>query len=168
MRFAEGYDIKSGIIGTGTDGQIRQFRTQFPQHLVRKFASNEERNIVLGALAEISEKTCIRFVERAGQSDYVSIVRGEPNSGCWSYVGRIGGGQILNLQPGPGPHWHFHGIAAHEMIHALGFYHEQSRADRDDYVTIMWDNITPGTEGNFDKYSSSQVDPQGVPYDYGA
>ncbi|ODM86576.1 hypothetical protein Ocin01_20106 [Orchesella cincta] len=39
MRFADGYDIKSGIIGDRY--------------------SNDERNIVLGALAEISEKTSI-------------------------------------------------------------------------------------------------------------
>lgn len=36
----------------------------------------------------------------------------------------------------------------HEFLHALGFWHEQSRADRDDYVSIMWDQIEAGDYAN--------------------
>ena len=37
------------------------------------------------------------------------------------------------------------GTVIHEMMHALGFWHEQSRGDRDNHVTIVWDNIMDGT-----------------------
>lgn len=60
---------------------------------------------------------------------------------CWSYLGQVGGSQTLSLQS-PGCMWS--GVAAHEFMHALGFVHEQSRSDRDHYVTIVWKNIMPG------------------------
>lgn len=54
----------------------------------------------------------------------------------------------------------------HEFLHALGFYHMQSTYDRDDYVTIVRENIEPGLEYNFDKYNSSIVTDFGIKYDY--
>ena len=63
------------------------------------------------------------------------------NDGCHSSVGKRGGKQSINYTQRCLDKY---GSVLHEMLHALGFHHEQSRSDRDDYVTIMWDNIEAG------------------------
>ena len=83
----------------------------------------------------------VTFVPRSGQNDYVEII---PDVGNWSYVGRIGGRQLLGLA-----NWGYKFVIAHELAHALGFVHEQSRSDRDQYVTIHTANIMPTFEHNF-------------------
>ena len=53
--------------------------------------------------------------------------------------------------------------ATHEILHALGFWHEQSRVDRDKFLSINWTNIKTGYENNFAKRTKSNTP---VAYDY--
>lgn len=57
-------------------------------------------------------------------------------------VGAVGGEQILNMGDG----CQYVGLVLHEFGHAIGFYHEHNRPDRDDTVEIMWDNIQYGKQ----------------------
>lgn len=93
------------------------------------------------AVAEYHKLTCVKWVPRTGaERDYVSITNS--NTGCWSSVGRLGGRQELNLQsPGCVSK---KGTVMHEMMHALGFLHEQNRWERDKHVTVNYDNIQRG------------------------
>uniref|UniRef100_A0A3B3SCZ7 Metalloendopeptidase n=1 Tax=Paramormyrops kingsleyae TaxID=1676925 RepID=A0A3B3SCZ7_9TELE len=100
----------------------------------------------------IENGTCIRFVPQTHQNDYLDI---QPKSGCWSYLGFHGGPQIVSLQA---PECVTTGVTSHELMHALGFVHEQSRADRDKYVTILWEHVQ-----KFEKYKTNNLD---TPYDY--
>ncbi|XP_054289680.1 zinc metalloproteinase nas-15-like [Macrosteles quadrilineatus] len=121
----------------------------------------EDRKIIRGAVKNIESETCIQFRPYKDGDDAYVVVRGD-RDGCWSYVGRKDGGQTLNLSE----KCVRHGVAVHEFLHALGLHHQQSSHDRDDYVTIHWDNIESDHKHNFDKYNSSTVTDHGVGYDY--
>ena len=56
----------------------------------------------------------------------------------------------------------------HEICHALGFWHEQSRPDRSQHVRILWENIIPSKRVNFARHSFTSIDSLGVDYDLGS
>ena len=59
---------------------------------------------------------------------------------CHSSIGRDGGEQTITI----GQDCYYLGVIMHEMTHAVGFFHEQNRWDRDQYITIHWNNILAG------------------------
>uniref|UniRef100_A0A672JKW2 Metalloendopeptidase n=1 Tax=Salarias fasciatus TaxID=181472 RepID=A0A672JKW2_SALFA len=116
-----------------------------------------ETKLIKKGMENIEKGTCVRFVPLTHQRDYIDIV---PQSGCWSYLGSRGGRQTVSLQS---PQCLQVGVISHEFMHSLGFVHEQSRFDRDNYVTIMWPNIWRDRLRNFEKFRTESLD---LPYDY--
>ncbi|XP_074641340.1 zinc metalloproteinase nas-15-like [Tubulanus polymorphus] len=125
--------------------------------------SASQAKIFATAVAEYQKSTCIRWIIRTNQASYVRIFKG---NGCYSYVGRLreSSSQKLSLSSGC---WRL-GTVIHEMMHAIGFYHEQSRYDRDDNVDVLFENIRDGKSRNFKKYSNTTIQHLDTRYDYGS
>ncbi|CAG7835235.1 unnamed protein product [Allacma fusca] len=127
----------------------------------------DEYMIIKTAVRILNFFTCINFRDWDGvEKDYLIFWPVEKPAGCWSYVGRLGGPQIVSLQqPDLKSAQCFAGVGRplHETMHALGVYHEQSRPDRDDHVKVEKKNVIRGFLSNFDKLDTKNVS---APYKY--
>ncbi|TSK58117.1 Meprin A subunit beta [Bagarius yarrelli] len=140
-------------------GEEYRWPTTVPYYLEDSLEINA-KGVVLKAFEQYRLKTCIDFKPWSGETNYISVFKG---SGCFSSVGnRHVGKQRLSI----GNNCDRLATVEHEFLHALGFWHEQSRADRDDYVNIMWDQIEAGKEHNFNTYDDTVSSALGFPYDY--
>ncbi|KAL0985043.1 hypothetical protein UPYG_G00152190 [Umbra pygmaea] len=118
------------------------------------------KGIIMRAFEQFRLKSCIDFKPRDSENHFISV---QNNRGCSSHVGKSSKyGQQLSI----GKYCDHIGIVEHEFFHALGIWHEQSRYDRDKYVTIVWKNIKRGHESNFIKISPHYSTTMGLPYDY--
>ncbi|XP_075422795.1 embryonic protein UVS.2-like [Ascaphus truei] len=117
----------------------------------------DEVSVITTAMQDFATLTCVCFVPRTMESDYLQI---KSDFGCWSFLGKTGGPQEVSVQKDSCV---VKGSVQHELNHALGFYHEQSRSDRDKYIDIITDNIIAGTLGNFEAHDTSNL---GLEYDY--
>lgn len=145
--------VASGVVISGS--QYRWPNCTVP-YTIDPALPNQAR--VTDAIQHWIDKTNYNFVVRTSEADYITF---RPAGGCSSYVGRRGGQQFINLASGCTT-----GNTIHEIGHAVGHWHEQSREDRDAYVTIHWDKIQPGYEHNFNQHITDGDDVG--PYDYGS
>ncbi len=107
--------------------------------------SQANRNFAATAMAEIEGFSRVRF---SGRSDFdtawIRFVNSNANNapvGHDNFNRRPGIVNIMN--------WNVNYIIVHELFHILGVYHEQSRPDRDAFVTVNLSNVQVGFENNF-------------------
>lgn len=133
-----------------------------PYEISSSITSQQTIDRILAAVSHWEQKTPLTFVYRSSQNaadyrDYISFISSD---GCSSYIGRQGGKQ--NLWAGSACST---GNLIHEIGHAVGLYHEHVRLDRDDFVTVHWENIKNGKEHNFNSQPATTAWGK---YDYGS
>lgn len=123
--------------------------------------TENEVQIIESAMKTIQSVSCIRFVSRQHEEDFIDIFSG---GGCFSTLGKVGGRQGLSVKRGrcvTEPE------VIHEIFHALGFTHMHNRQDRDDFIQVFPENLLyEHWISHFDKIDPRNFDDFGTPYDY--
>nr|XP_022343814.1 blastula protease 10-like [Crassostrea virginica] len=131
-----------------------------PYSINPQFNSTQTKIVQLG-MNEFTLKTCIRFVQKdyaawsyLPHNTYLYFTYGKS---CSSYVGRIRSSpQNIELNP---TSCFTKRTIVHEIMHALGQVHEQQRKDRDNYITMQWNNIADGRQNqNMEKLAIGSKD----------
>ncbi|XP_076135734.1 meprin A subunit beta-like [Alosa pseudoharengus] len=139
-------------------GALYRWALPVPYDLKRCLDMNA-KGVILRAFEQFRLKTCIDFRPQFRNEQHIAIKKDE---GCWSYVGKKVRDQELSIGSGCDSV----AIVEHELMHALGFWHEQSRYDRDNYISINWGNIKAGKERSFKIRTKDTNSTMDTPYDY--
>jgi len=120
----------------------------------------DEITLIRNCMHIIEEKSgCISFIENKNEN-MVKIFKGNINCSIIGYTEY----SYIILKTANKRH------VNHELMHCLGFLHEHQRPDRNNYITINFENIIENTINNFiilfDKNEKYIYDPIKYEYDY--
>uniref|UniRef100_A0A0N5BIU6 Metalloendopeptidase n=1 Tax=Strongyloides papillosus TaxID=174720 RepID=A0A0N5BIU6_STREA len=122
---------------------------------------------IKAAIEEIEKNTCITFNEtNLSKNDTQGIVFQLSNI-CASGIGLIDSKHTQKIQLTKECSRN-KGVILHEIGHALGLVHEQSRTDRDKYVEVSDRNIQSNEKVNFDIQTLSIYKNFSIYYNYGS
>lgn len=126
-----------------------EFAKLWPEGKVYYTITNQSKaSLILSAINNWQSSTSVQFIQRSNQSNYIDF-SGAPDMGAGdSQLGMVGGRQLIRLANSADLT-----TAIHEIGHALGLMHEQSRADRDDYIDVNYNNINSDWKFQYDKYT---------------
>ncbi|OWA54490.1 putative Acidic mammalian chitinase [Hypsibius exemplaris] len=147
------------------DENLRWISRTVPFAFSSTFESTErdKMELVRTAMDVFEKSTCLKFVQRTNEIQYIQF-HADPNR-CYSNYGKQIRGTKIGLSIINCFTNATSGIAQHEIMHALGFFHEQSRMDRDQYVDINWSNIRKKDWDQFKIYESTAFNET---YDFGS
>ena len=116
-------------------------------------AGSTARERVVAAIDHWNTRSSLTLIPRSNEADYVQFA-GATGS-CSSPVGRQSGRQVIGCDLAGGSFGV--GSIIHEIGHAVGLQHEQSRPDRDRFVKVNLDNVQAGLRHNFEKRSGDTL-----------
>ena len=151
---AEGYrtalatrSLYQVITGTGT--QLWTNSTMY--YVIDADVPNPQR--ILDGIAHWNTKTQFQILPRTSEKNYVRFQRQILDASCNSYLGMIGGEQIIGTTDSCSA-----GSVIHELGHAWGLWHEHQRADRGGNLTVLYDNMDKRYYSDFNQSLSTAKD----------